>query len=277
MASLDAPIAGGPEWPEDVLGWSCLGAQNGSCECCRTGPRRSANVMHSSQRPDHRLRTQLGTRPPSLRSKPNCRSGSPLSAELLSELRGKSVHVHLVVLVVRPWSDRAFNHLTHSVDRLAFSDADAETVIGGRCMDRQRNVGRKPSFERLGLGGLKALGVVNSVDDCHKHGSTVHSSGSLRGNAAPLLAHPIMPRSGASAHPPRRGDNLPAQERPRHGHPRPDQIEGSGAALIPVEADHRRGILRDSQSLPDECKEPWRSRLSNPEPLPPFISVRLSC
>ena len=35
---------------------------------------------------------------------------------LPSELRGKSVHVHLVVLVLRPWSDRAFNHLTHSVD-----------------------------------------------------------------------------------------------------------------------------------------------------------------
>ena len=34
----------------------------------------------------------------------------------LSELRGESVHVHLVVLVLRPWSDRAFNHLTHSVD-----------------------------------------------------------------------------------------------------------------------------------------------------------------
>jgi len=94
---------------------------------------------------------------------------------LLSELRRKSVHVHLVVLVVRPWSDRAFNHLTHGVDRFAFPDADAESVIVGSRMDWQRNVGRKPSFECLGLGGLKAFGVVNSVDDCHKHGSTVHS------------------------------------------------------------------------------------------------------
>lgn len=98
-------------------------------------------------------------------------------SRLLSELRRKSVHVHLVVLVVRPWSDRAFNHLTHSVDRFAFPDADAEAVIVGSRMDWQRHVGRKPSFECLGLGGLKAFGVVNSVDDCHKHGSTVRSSG----------------------------------------------------------------------------------------------------
>ena len=88
----------------------------------------------------------------------------------LSELRRKSVHVHLVILVVRPWSDRAFNHLTYGVNRFAFPDADAESVIVGRSMDWQRNVGRKPSFECLGLGGLKAFGVVNSVDDCHKHG-----------------------------------------------------------------------------------------------------------
>ncbi len=31
-------------------------------------------------------------------------------------------------------------------------------------------------FECLGLGGLKAFGVVNSVDDCHEHGFTVHTS-----------------------------------------------------------------------------------------------------
>jgi hypothetical protein len=37
-------------------------------------------------------------------------------------------------------------------------------------MDWQGNVGRKPSFECLGLGGLKAFGVVNPVDDCYKHG-----------------------------------------------------------------------------------------------------------
>ena len=96
---------------------------------------------------------------------------------LLSELRRKSVHVHLVVLVVRPWSDRAFNHLAHGVDRFAFPDADAESVIVGSRMDWQRNVGRKPSFECLGLGGLKSFGVVNSVDDCHKHVFTVHSLG----------------------------------------------------------------------------------------------------
>jgi hypothetical protein len=36
-------------------------------------------------------------------------------------------------------------------------------------------VGRKPTFERLGLGFLKAFRVVNSVDDCHKHGVTVRS------------------------------------------------------------------------------------------------------
>ena len=37
-------------------------------------------------------------------------------SRLLSELRRKSVHVHFVVLVVRPRSDGAFNHVTHSVD-----------------------------------------------------------------------------------------------------------------------------------------------------------------
>ena len=70
-------------------------------------------------------------------------------SRLLSELRRKSVHVHLVVLVVRPWSDRAFNHLTHSVDRFAFPDADTEPVIVGSRMDWQRDVGRKPSSSAL--------------------------------------------------------------------------------------------------------------------------------
>jgi hypothetical protein len=84
------------------------------------------------------------------------RSGSPTFSRLLAELRRKSVHVHLVVLVVRPWSDGAFNHLTHGVDRFAFSDADAQFVIVSSCMDWQCNVRRKPSFECLGLGGLKA-------------------------------------------------------------------------------------------------------------------------
>jgi len=110
------------------------------------------------------------------RSTPNGRSGLPQIRWLLFELRRKSVHVHLVVLVVRPWSDRAFNYLTHSVDRFAFPDADAEPVIIGSCMDWQCNVGGKPSFECLSLGSLKAFGVVNSVDDCDEHGFTVHTS-----------------------------------------------------------------------------------------------------
>jgi hypothetical protein len=101
-----------------------------------------------------------------------CRTAGSLTiSRLLAELRGKSVHVHLVILVVCPWSDRAFNHLTHGVDGFALPNADAESVIVGSRMDRQGNVGGKPSFECLGLGGLKASGVVNSVDDCHKHGS----------------------------------------------------------------------------------------------------------
>jgi hypothetical protein len=108
--------------------------------------------------------------------------------------------VHLVILVVRPWPDRAFNHLTNGFDRFAFPDADAKCVIVGSRMDWQRNVGRKPSFERLGLGGLKAFGVVNSVDDCNEHGFTVPSLRFLRESAAPCLAHPIMARSGASEH-----------------------------------------------------------------------------
>src|SRR4051812_46808607 len=54
---------------------------------------------------------------------------------LLCELRRKSVHLHLVVLVVRPWPDCAFNHLTHGVERFAFPDADAQFVIVGSRMD----------------------------------------------------------------------------------------------------------------------------------------------
>jgi hypothetical protein len=113
-------------------------------------------------------------------------------SRLLSELRRKSVHVHLVVLVVRPWSDGAFNHLTHGVNRFAFPDADAEAVIVGSRMDWQRNVGRKPSFECLGLGGLKAFGVVNSVDDCHKHGLPSIHRGDCAESAASLIAHPTI-------------------------------------------------------------------------------------
>src|SRR2546421_3536744 len=119
-------------------------------------------------------------------------------SRLLSELRRKSVHVHLVVLVVRPWSDRPFNHLAHSVDRFAFPDADAESVIVGSRMDWQRNVGRKPSFECLGLGGLKALGVVNSVDDCHKHEFPSIHRGDCAESRPLLVALPTMARSGAS-------------------------------------------------------------------------------
>jgi hypothetical protein len=59
-------------------------------------------------------------------------------------------------------------------------------------------VGRKPSFECLGLRGLKAFGVVNSVDDCHKHGFTVPSSGDCAEARHPLLAHPTVDGSGVS-------------------------------------------------------------------------------
>jgi len=86
-----------------------------------------------------------------------------------SELRRETVHLHLVVLVVRPRSDGDFNHLAHRVDRFAFPDAEAESVIVRCGVDGQRDVGRKPTLECLGFGGLKALGVMNSMDDCHKH------------------------------------------------------------------------------------------------------------
>src|ERR1019366_8067251 len=94
---------------------------------------------------DRRLGTHLGTRPPAGDPRRTADLVAAIS-RLLSELRRKSVHVHLVVLVVRPWSDRAFNHLTPGVDRFAFPDANAESVIVGSRMDWQRNVGRKPSF-----------------------------------------------------------------------------------------------------------------------------------
>ena len=113
----------------------------------------------------------------------------PLS-RLLSELWRKSVYVHLVILVVGPWPHRTFNHLTHGVDRLAFPDADAEAVIVGSSMDWQRNMGWKPSLECLGLSGLKAIGVMDSVDDCDKHGLTVPSSGDCGGNVGPIVNTP---------------------------------------------------------------------------------------
>ncbi len=126
---------------------------------------------------DRRIATRLGAWQHCLARHADRQIRVVAISRLLSELRRKSVHVHLVILVVRPWSDRAFNHLTHGFDRFAFPDADAESVIVGGRMDWQRNVGRKPSFECLGLRGLEAFGVVNSVDDCHKHGVTVPSSG----------------------------------------------------------------------------------------------------
>ena len=147
------------------------------CECYRTyGPtpegRRYA-LLCSDQITDWVPTSERG--PPACDPRRTADLGRR-DQRLLSELRRKSVHVHLVVLVVRPWSNRAFNYLTHSVDRFTFPDADAEVVIVGSRMDWQRNVRRKPSFECLGLGGLKAFGIVNSVDDCHEHGITVHSS-----------------------------------------------------------------------------------------------------
>jgi hypothetical protein len=63
------------------------------------------------------------------------------------------------------------------VDRFAFPDADAEFVIIGSRTDWQRNVGREPTFESFGLGALKAFMVMNSPDDCYKHGITVRSYG----------------------------------------------------------------------------------------------------
>jgi len=65
---------------------------------------------------------------------------------------------------------RALNHLAHRVDRFAFPDADAESVIVGSRVDWHGNVGRKPTFECLGLGGLKALGVVDAMDHGYEHG-----------------------------------------------------------------------------------------------------------
>ncbi len=119
----------------------------GASDC---GPgERSRTWMRRGSRcgADRGLGTHLGTRPPSRRSTPNGRLWVAAISRFLSELRCKSVHVHFVVLVVRPRSDGAFNHLTHSVDRFAFPDADAESVIVGSRVDWQRNVGRKASFE----------------------------------------------------------------------------------------------------------------------------------
>ena len=48
---------------------------------------------------------------------------------LARELWREPINVHLEVLVVRPWTDRAFDHLTNGVDRFAFPDADAEFMI----------------------------------------------------------------------------------------------------------------------------------------------------
>ena len=96
---------------------------------------------------------------------------------LLPELRGQPVDVHLVVLVVGPRPDRALDHFAHRVDRFAFPDAESECVVVGRGVDRQCDVGRKPTFERLGLGRLKPLGVMDVMDDRDKHAVPVDSSG----------------------------------------------------------------------------------------------------
>jgi hypothetical protein len=49
---------------------------------------------------------------------------------LFSELRCKSVHMHLVIQV-RPRSHRAFNNFADRVDRFAFPDVGAKSVIVG--------------------------------------------------------------------------------------------------------------------------------------------------
>ena len=45
-------------------------------------------------------------------------------------------------------------------------------------------------LELFGLGSLEALGVVNSVDDCHKHGFTVRS---WRGGRLPPKREAFVP------------------------------------------------------------------------------------
>ena len=77
----------------------------------------------------------------------------PIISLLTTELWADAIYVHLVVLAVGPWPDRTLDYLAHGVDRCAFPDADAEVAIVGECIDRQREVGRKPSFDRFGLGG----------------------------------------------------------------------------------------------------------------------------
>jgi hypothetical protein len=75
---------------------------------------------------------------------------SPLMSRWLpSELRRKSVYVHLVILVVRPWPNRSFNDLTYGVDGFAFPDANAEAVIVGSRMDWQGNVEGSPASSAL--------------------------------------------------------------------------------------------------------------------------------
>jgi hypothetical protein len=51
-------------------------------------------------------------------------------------------------------------------------------------------VGRKPTFMCLGLGSLKAFGVVDSVDDCHKHGLPSFHLGANRTEALPIANAP---------------------------------------------------------------------------------------
>jgi len=77
---------------------------------------------------------------------------------LFPELQRKSVHVHLVILVVRPWPDRAFNNLTSSFHRFAFPDADAKCMIVRSRVDWQRNVGRKPAPIALASAASKPSG-----------------------------------------------------------------------------------------------------------------------
>src|SRR5688572_1040576 len=94
----------------------------------------------------------------------------PSRGVLLPELRREAVDLHLGVLVVAEQADRTFNDLAYRRHRFAFPYADAESVIACGCVDRQGDGCRKSGLKCFGLSLLKALGVMDSMDDCHEHG-----------------------------------------------------------------------------------------------------------
>jgi hypothetical protein len=80
---------------------------------------------------------------------------------LVFELRREPVHVHLVVLVVRPWSDRALDHLTHSIP----TERDK---VGGREDER----GDDPRQERtMGTDEIRASIIGRACADGSASGS----------------------------------------------------------------------------------------------------------